>query len=206
MRFTVLTLFFAIIISQIFVNPLPVAAQTGSFDPHELQPGTTIRVRMDNEINSEVSGPDDTFTVTVSEPVTVREVVVLPIGATIQGRVISARRAAAGGRNGRLKVVFERLTLEDGTRRSIEAVLAEELKARNKPAGRILTVLGGAALGALIGAVSGADNGALIGTGIGAGAGTGAAVLQKGTDVRIRADEVFDIRLTRSVILPAEGF
>lgn len=199
MKLKKLTVIFALLTTLFFVNS--VTAQIG-----ELKSGTKIRVQMDNEINSEVSSVDDTFTVVVAEPVKVRDVVVLPIGATIEGRITKARRASTGRKNGNLEVVFETLKLESGQKRKIEAVLVKKLKVKTSNTGKILTILGGTALGSIIGAVSNVDNGALIGAGIGAGAGTGTTLLQKGKDVRIKADEKFDIKLTKSVTLPAEGF
>jgi hypothetical protein len=200
------TAIFALFLTLFFVNPAELKAQTESPRINELIAGTKIRVRMDNEINSKVSSANDTFTVTVADPVAVREVVILPIGAIIQGRVIKAAEASTGGKNGELEVVFEKITLESGATRDIEAVLVKKLEAKTSNTGKFLTILAGTAIGGLIGAVSNVDNGALIGAGIGAGAGTGTALLQKGKNVSIKAEESFEIELTRSVVLPAEGF
>jgi len=205
MRFKKLTTFFAFILTLFFVNPVLITAQKPS-GISELKSGTKIRVQMDNEINSKVSSFDDTFTVTVTEPVSVQNVVFLPIGAVIEGRIIKAKRASTGGKDGKLEVVFETLKLVNGSKREIEAVLVKKLKAKSSNTGKLLSILGGTALGVIIGAVSNVENGALIGAGIGAGAGTGTALLQKGKDVRIKAEEKFEIKLTKSVTLPAEGF
>ena len=199
MRLRNLTTIFAFILTLFFVNS--TTAQIS-----ELKSGTKILVQMDNEINSKVSSLDDTFTVVVNKPVSINNVVILPAGAIIEGRIIKAKKASTGGNNGNLEVLFETLTLEGGTKRDIEAVLVKKLKVKTSNTGKILTILGGTALGGILGAVSGADNGALIGAGIGAGAGTGTAVLQKGKDVRIKANQKFEIKLTKSVTLPAEGF
>lgn len=206
MKLTKLTAFFVIILTLFFVNPVIISAQTEVSNSNELPSGTKIRVQMDNEINSEISDLNDTFTVVVSEPVLVKDVVVLPIGAIIEGRVTKVERASTGGKNGNLEVSFETLKLESGTKRDIEAILVNKLKAKSSNTDKLLTILGGTAIGGIIGAVSKADNGALIGAGIGAGAATGTALLQKGKDVRIKAEEEFDIELTKSVKLPAEGF
>lgn len=204
MRLERLTKFFAIILTLFFVNS--VSAQPETRKIGELKSGTKIRVQMDNEINSKVSSKDDTFTATVSDPVSVSKVVVLPSGTTIEGRILKVKQAETGGKDGSLEVVFETLKLENGKTRKIEAVLVKEIKAKSSSTGKVLAILGGTALGGIIGAVSNVDNGALIGAGIGAGAGTGTALLQKGKNVRIKADEKFEIRLSKSVILPAEGF
>ncbi len=169
---------------------------------YRLEPGTRIRVSMDNEINSEVSGVNDTFTTTITEPLKVRETIVLPVGTVIEGRITNVERASTGGKSGSLSVKFEFIRFENGEKREIEGILVNKLKARTSQKMSLLTIIGGTALGALIGAVSGTNNGALIGAGIGAGAGTGIAVLRKGKNVRIKRDEKFEIELTKQVTLP----
>ena len=196
------TKFFAFFI-LIFANFIFINAQEpDSRSIYELPAGTKISVRMDNEINSRVSGKDDTFTAEISKPVIVRNFVVVPIGTVIEGRVIKANRAASGGKDGNLSISFETMRFRNGVKREIAGILTNQLKAESSNASKILAIVGGTALGGIIGAVSKADNGALIGAGLGAGAGAGVAFLQKGRDVRIKADEEFEIELIKDVTLP----
>lgn len=174
---------------------------------YELPSGTKFRVRMDNEINSKVSSKDDTFTATVFEPVRVSETVVLPVGTVIEGRITKVKRASVGSKNGEMEVRFEKMRFTEGEKRDIEGVLVIPLKTESaSPTVTVLTVVGGTAIGALMGAVSKADNGALIGAGIGAGVGGGITYLKKGKDVKIEADEKFEIEITKNVILPVKDF
>jgi len=173
---------------------------------YELQAGTKMLVQMDNEINSKVSSVNDTFTTKVAAPIVVRETVVLPTGTIIEGRVIKVRPASAGGKGGSLTVSFEMLRLANGDKREIAGVLVKQLKAESSQSANVLAIIGAAALGGIFGAVSKAENGALIGAGIGAGAGTGIALLRKGKDVSIKADEKFEIELTKKVTLPVPDF
>ena len=191
--------------SLLFVITISVNAQTDS-SIYQLQVGTRIRVRMDNEINSKVSSENDTFTAKLSEPLKVRESIVLPIGTIIEGRVTKVRRAALGGKSGSLEVSFESLRLLDGVKQKIEGALVNPLTAESSSTATALTIVGATALGGIIGAVSKAENGALIGAGIGAGAGTGVAFLRKGKDVKIKTDEEFEIELTKDVTLPVEDY
>ena len=186
-----------------FASFLAVESQDSIY---RLEAGTKIRVSMDNEINSEVAGVNDTFTTKIAEPVRVRETIVLPVGTVIEGRVTKVKRAASGGKGGILSVRFETLRFENGEKREIEGVLVNELKAASLQKTSILTVIGGTAIGALLGAVSKAENGALIGAGIGAGAATGAALVRKGKNVRIRTNEKFEIELKKQVILPVQDY
>jgi hypothetical protein len=189
--------------SLLFLNSIFINAQT----VYELPSGTKIRVQMDNEINSKVSSVNDTFTMKISEPLKIRETVVLPIGTVVEGRVTEVRRASIGRKNGSLTVSIETLRLLSGEKREIKGVLVNRLTAdESLPAASILTVAGGTALGAIFGGVSKAENGALVGAAIGTGAGAGVAFLRKGKDVRIKADEIFEIELTRNVTLPAQDY
>ena len=188
--------------SLFFVNSILINAQS----VYELPAGTKIRIQMDNEINSKVSSAGDTFTTTISEPVKVRETVVLPIGTVIEGRVTAVKRAAIGRKNGSLTVAFETLRMTTGEKREIKGVLVNQLNAESSAAASVLTVAGGTAVGVIFGTVSKTNNGALIGAAIGTGAGAGIAFLQKGKDVRLKADQIFEIELTSNVSLPAQDY
>ena len=188
-----------------FVNSILADAQTDA-SIYQLQSGTVMRVRMDNEINSKVAGVNDTFTMTLAAPVSVQEKILLPVGTIIEGRVTKVRRASYGGKSGVLEFSFQTLRLANGVKRSIEGVLVNELKVASSTPINALTIIGGTSLGGIIGAVSKLESGALVGAAIGAGAGTGIAFLRKGKDVSIKSDEEFEIKLTKHVILPVRDF
>lgn len=191
-----------------FANIVSGNAQTEmSRSVYDIEPGTKILVRMDNEINSKSSSADDTFTATLAEPLLIREVFVLPTGTVIEGKITTVKRASVGGVNGKMTVSFETLRMPNGVKRQISGVLVKQLEAdESSPKFKAFSILGGGAVGGIIGALSKTSNGALIGAGIGAGAGTGVALLRKGRDVRLRADENFEIQLTKSVNLPAQDY
>lgn len=189
---------FALIL-LLFVSFSAVKAQNSIY---QLPSGTKIRLRMETEINSKVSGVNDTFITRVAQPVVVRNALVLPAGTIIEGRVIKSEPAAAGGQSGTLEVKFENLRFTDGAKRSIEGKLLAPLKAPSTQKTSILTLIGGTTVGALFGAVARKENGALIGAGVGAGIGAGVVFLRKGKDVRIKTDEEFDIELEKDVTVP----
>ncbi len=189
----------------LFVSFFTINAQTDS-SIYQLQAGTLFRVSMDNEINSKAASVNDTFTTTLAAPVVVREMIVLPIGTIIEGRITKVRRASFGGKGGTLEVSFQTLRLTNGTKRGIEGVLVNELKPESSQTANILTIIGGMALGGIVGTVSKVENGGLIGAGVGAGAGTSVAFLRKGKDVSLKTDEEFEIRLTKNVTLPVQDF
>lgn len=168
--------------------------------------GTQIRLKMDNEINSKVSGVNDTFTATVSGPVIIRGAEILPAGATVEGKIVSVNSAAAGNKDGNLELEFGTLWLNSDVTIKIEASLVIEKTERKSSVLQAATILGGTAAGAVLGAMVGKGQGALIGAGIGAGIGTGTSFLKKGKEARFKANEEFSIRLNQEVTLPVEDF
>lgn len=196
---------FAVLSLQLFAIFISADAQIDS-SIYKLPAGTKIRVRMDNEINSKVSSENDTFTVKISEPLKVRDAVVLPIGTIIEGRVTKVNRAGFGGRNGSLEVSFETLWSPDGGKQKIEGELVNRLTTESSSTATALTIVGGTALGGIIGAISKSKNGGIIGAIIGTGAGTSVAFARKGKDVKIKTDEQFEIQLTKNVNLPVRDY
>jgi hypothetical protein len=194
--------FLAVLIFANLIAVVPAAAQPDSI--YRLAAGTHIRLKLDAEINSNVSSVNDTFIAFVAEPVAVRGTVVVPEGTQIEGRVTKVSRSSPG-QAGSLDVVFETLKL-GATTRSIDGVMTRNARAGSSRAFNALSILGGVAAGALVGGVSGNGRGALIGAGIGGGAGTGVALLRKGKDARLKKGEEFEIELRREVVLPPVGY
>lgn len=196
--------------TKVFAIPFLIFASLVSIDAqgdsvYRLPAGTRITLSMDTEINSKVASVNDTFTATVSKPITVENVVVLPFGTIIEGRVTEVSSAGLG-KNGRLQVRFETIRFPNNLKRTINGSLVQELKAPPSNATSIFSIVGGTAAGALIGAASKTQGGALIGAGIGAGAGTAVAFLRKGKDVQIRTEQEFQIELKTEVTLPASDY
>lgn len=169
---------------------------------YTIQTGTKIRVRMDNEINSKVSSVGDTFTTTVSVPVIIREVVVLPVGTVIEGRIVRVKNASSGKSNGSFEVKFDTLYLPGGRKQQIEASLVDLVKSKSSQTSNAATIGGATAIGALFGSFFQKTRGALVGAGVGLGLGAGIVLLQKGEEARIKAGEEIDILLKREVSLP----
>lgn len=184
----------------IFANSVFAAAQPDSI--YRLPAGTRIRLKMEVELSSRVASVNDTFIATVAKPVLIRDIVALPVGTIIEGRVTSVSKAAGGGHNGTLEPVFGSLRFTNTAPIKIDGVLVNKMVVPSSSILTFLSVIGGIAIGAVIGAASNVHNGVLIGAGVGAGAGTGVALLRKGKDVRIRTGEEFKIELKREVVLP----
>lgn len=198
-----LTNIFTVLSTLFFLNLIGVEAQS----IYTLPIGTKIRVQMDNEINSKVSGVNDTFTATVSNAVIVREIEMIPKGSIIEGKILEVKAASAGKTNGFLNLRFDTLLFPEGEKRQIEAVLVNtDLTGKKSSSFTALSIFGGTAIGAIFGAITGKSKGAVIGAGVGAGAGTVISLAQKGNEARIKANEEFEIRLNKEVTVPVKDF
>jgi hypothetical protein len=184
----------------IFGSFVFTAAQPESI--YRLPAGTRIKLKLDAEINSKVSTVNDTFIASISQPVLVRDAIVLPVGTVIEGRVTGARAASPGGKGGRLDLAFVTLELSNDQRRSIDGILVGRPDSGSISTMKVLTILGGTAIGAVFGGLARTGNGALLGAGIGAGVGTAIALSQKGKDVSIGKNVEFEIELRKEVVLP----
>ncbi|HVF46940.1 MAG TPA: hypothetical protein VNA17_05175 [Pyrinomonadaceae bacterium] len=190
----------AILSLLIFANSL--IAQTNSI--YRLPEGTRIRVKVDTEVTSRVASVDDTFLAVVAAPVLVRDIVMLPAGTVVEGRVTGVTPAGPAGRVGALDVIFETLRIL-GTTRRIQATLAVHPRNEGKRTFNLLAVLGGTAAGAGIGAASSA-RGSLIGAGVGAAAGTLVALARTGPEAKIEQGVEFEIELKKEVVLPVTDY
>jgi hypothetical protein len=172
----------------------------------ELPAGTQIRVRMDNGINSKSAGVNDTFTAVTTEPVLINSVPVLPAGSVFVFRITKANPAGTSGKNGEIVAVAETLRLATGSQREVSGELVNELRLEKDSFFSAVSIVGGTAIGGLLGFLAKKGTGAAIGAAAGAGTGTGIAISRKGKNVGIDSGEEFEIRLTKEVRLPAEGF
>ncbi len=195
------------VFSLIFVISTQAATQTlNNSSVYDLPSGVILMVQMDNGISSKVASVNDTFTATIIEPVILREIVVIPVGSVVEGKIVKVKRAAIGNKSGVIEVAFETLRFLSGEKREIAGILNESLGSNSNQTIPTLAIIGGTAVGGLLGAISKSNNGALIGAGIGAGAGTGIAFLRKGKEVGLETDEKFEIKLTKPVTLPVRDF
>jgi len=155
---------------------------------------------MEGEIGSKFSSVDDTFLARVAKPVIIRDVTVLPVGTLVEGRIVSASPAGLGSRDGRIDLRMETLMFSSEVKRSIEGVPVDPLKAKRP--NRLLPIVGGTLIGAAVGLATGSIPGVLVGAGIGGGVGAGASYSKKGSEVRIKEDDLFEIVLKKEVVLP----
>lgn len=189
----------------IFLSFSSLAAQPGG-SIYELPVGTRIKVRLDTEINSSVNRVNDTFIVRVIEPVFNRGVEMIPKGSIIDGRILKGSAAAYLGYDGVLEVDFVRLRLGRNDAIEIDAGPVKRFHARSRTLFKAATIGGLTAVGALVGSALNSRSGTMVGAAIGAGSGSIIAFGRKGSDVKVKTNQEFEIVLKKEAVLPPKEF
>jgi outer membrane lipoprotein SlyB len=154
-----------------------------------LSSGTPIEVRVNESLSSETTQQGERFTGTVTSDVTDPNTnrVLIPRGAEVTGRVLSATPSGRLSNSGELQLSVS--TIRYGTAVANVTVEPYVIKGGSQTKSTATKVGGGAALGAIIGAIAGGGKGAAIGAGVGgaAGAGTAAATGKRPAEVQPEA-------------------
>jgi hypothetical protein len=146
--------------------------------------GTTLAVRIGQELSSKTANVGDAFNGSLAQSVRVQGVTVLKAGAPVTGTVVAARKQGKFKGEGELGLQLSRVGSYGVTTQEYE----QTVKGKGK---RTATMVGGGAGGgALIGGLAGGGKGALIGGLVGAGAGTAGAALTGNKGVTIPAETV----------------
>jgi uncharacterized protein YcfJ len=167
----------------------PARSTTGKATTATLPAGTAIDVRINDPLGSDTSVDGDRFTGVLHTDVT-NEVgaVVIPRGASVEGRVITAKPSGRLSSAGALELTIN--TIRSNGR--VINVTTEPFVVQGKSHTKSNTtkIGGGAALGAIIGAVAGGGKGAAIGAGVGAAAGTAGAAATGKQEARVESEAV----------------
>ena len=146
--------------------------------------GTTLTVRISQDLSSKTSNVGDAFSGTLAQSVRVQGVTVLKAGAPVSGTVIAARKQGRFKGEGNLGIELDHVGPYGVTTQEYE----QTVKGKGKRTGAM--VGGGAGGGALIGGIAGGGKGALIGGLVGAGAGTVGAAVTGNKGVEMPAESV----------------
>ena len=189
-------------------SPAPDAQQSAAaapagFDNRRIAPevtvpaGTTLRVRLDQALDTKRSRAGENFTATLAEPIVVAEQTVVPKGTEFRGHVTTSD--ASGRLKGRavLGVTLDSFDLK-GKSYKIDTSADSRASTGHKKRNGLL-IGGGAGLGAALGAVAGGAPGALIGAGAGAAAGTAGAAATGKKNVGFPAETLLTISLRSPV-------
>jgi hypothetical protein len=153
--------------------PDPAAPATARRGNLVLEPGTSVRVRLAQTIDTKRNRAGDRFSATLDEPLVVGDRVAVPRGTPFEGHVVTS--AESGRFKGRAALA---LRLDSFTLRGVTYDVSTNRPtrvSRGHKKRNWLWIGGGSGGGAAIGAIAGGGAGALIGAGAGAAAGTAGA-------------------------------
>jgi hypothetical protein len=187
-------------------QPAPSAPQ-GSAPPSygvpaqlTIKPNTYINIRINQTLSSDKSHVGDSFSATLMQPVIVDGIVVAPRGGMVYGRVVDAEKAH-DGKDSRLGVELNSITLVDGTQASITTRLVS-MHGPTTPRGvEAGTVIGTTATGAAIGGIAARGTGAAIGAGAGAAAGLAAVMLTHNHPTVVYPESALTFAVTDAVAI-----
>lgn len=174
-----------------------------------------MRVRLNDELDSEKARVGDTFTSTLVDPVYSKTGLLLaPQGSTVGGRVTAVQRAQKKGKPAEMNVQFTYLELPNGYKRALNGSLTDlesstgtsdnegTVTAHKTGHRKAKFIGGGAAGGAVIGAIAGGGKGLAIGAGVGALTGAITGRVKKGHEVKVKSGTEFGVILNAPVSFP----
>jgi hypothetical protein len=157
--------------------PIPGGQQAGI--PVTVPPGSILRIRINQGLDSNHIQPGAAFDGTVLTDVVAGGEVAIPRGATVTGEVVGAKKAGAFKGQGQLALQVDSVMLGGQVYSLTSEVWAAT--GQDKTAGTVGSTVGTSALGAIVGGIFGGGAGAAIGAGAGAGVGlAGSAATPRG--------------------------
>jgi hypothetical protein len=152
---------------------------------------SSIQVRLSDPITTKTAKADDQFHGTIAAAVYADDVVAIPTGTPVLGRVVSAKPAGhfVSGAELVLEVTTIRLPQPDGKGQDV-GIVTEYLSSNGKGRGSNTAAKagGGAAAGAIIGALAGGGSGAAIGAASGGALGLGANAITSGGQIELKPE------------------
>jgi len=163
-----------------------------------LASGTTIPIRITQTLDSASTQQGDTFSgVLASDILSDNNVVVLPQGTPVNGRVVTVQEAAHFKGNSLLTIELTSLDRKGDHLPITTDSFSKAGKGRGKNTAE--KIGGGAAVGAILGGILGGGRGAAIGAAAGGGAGTGVQAVTKGQQVQIESETLVRFHLSNPV-------
>ncbi|HEV2728980.1 MAG TPA: BON domain-containing protein [Terriglobales bacterium] len=178
----------------------PPPRQKPKPQPIVVPSGTVLTVVTSQGLSSKTSQAGQTFLATLAQPFSVEGKLALPKGATVGGKVVSAKAKGKIKGEGELSLALTSISVADHTYPIQTSVLNSTVKGKGKRTAA--TTGGGAAGGALIGGIAGGGKGAGIGALIGAGAGLIGGAATGNKQIEIPAESALSFTLAESLTLP----
>ena len=180
------------------LNPVPV--EQPKPQPIVVPAGTVLVVTTSQALSSKTSQAGQTFLGTLAQPVSVGGRTALSKGATVSGRVVTAKAKGKIKGEGELALALTSVSTKGQTYPIETNVLSSTVKGKGKRTAA--TTGGGAAGGALIGGLAGGGKGAGIGALVGATAGFVGGAFTGNKQIEIPAESPLSFTLTAPLTLP----
>jgi len=149
-----------------------------------VQPGTEVKVRLIDRLDTGETQAGQQFSGTIAEPVRSGRRTILAKGARVRGKVTEV---VSSGRLKRPASISLQLT---DTGRNAVQTQALQIDGNSHAVRNVALIGGGAGAGAILGAVAGGGKGAAIGAAAGAGAGTATAYLTGKQEIVLPSETV----------------
>lgn len=169
----------------------PAAPPSG---PVTVASGVLLPIRTSEPLDSKKVKPGDFFQATVAQNIYVGNVLAIPRGAQVTGRVVDVKKA--GELKGGASIALQLTNLSLGGNSYALASDVFDTSSPGKGGYTAGTTVGTTALGAAIGAIAGGGPGAAIGAIAGAGVGLGASAATPGPRSLVPPESVLTFHLT----------
>jgi hypothetical protein len=162
-----------------------------------LPAGTVIPIRMTDTLDSQTTQPNSVFHGSLASDLIVDGMVVARSGATVLGRVVTAKDATHFSGSSELSIELTRIDTVDHPMDVVTDAFTKQGNGRGK--NTAAKTGGGAGLGAIIGALAGGGKGAAIGAVAGGGLGAGANAITRGQQVQIPTETLVSFHLSSPI-------
>jgi hypothetical protein len=184
-------------------NPAPAAPQTNPAPQPRtvtLPAGTSVVVRLAENLSPEHNYTGDTFRTTLESPIIIDGFIIADKGSKVLGTITNAKQAGRVEGVSNLTLTLTEINTTDGQRVKIETSTWDKKGAKGTGEDTA-KIAGGAALGAIIGAIAGGGKGAAIGAGAGGAAGAGTVLATRGKTATLPIETRLTFRLTNPVTI-----
>lgn len=159
--------------------------------------GTSLPVRITEALDSGTTQTGQTIHGTLAADVIADNMIAIPRGTAVTGRVADAKDATHFSGSSALSVEMTSVQLNGRAVPISTTAFTQQGKGRGK--NTAMKAGGGAALGAIIGAIAGGGKGAAIGAASGGGLGAGVNAVTRGEQVKIPAETLVNFKLQSPV-------
>jgi hypothetical protein len=163
----------------------------------EIPSGTSIVIRMIDDVDSQRDRVGQTFKASIDEPVMVGAETLIPRGADVVTKLTDDKES--GKLTGKTELTMDIVSVRVNGK-LVDIDTQEVTTSSSSRTGKTAKVVGGTtALGAIIGAIAGGGKGAAVGAASGAAVGGGVQVMTKGQRVRIPSETRLTFTLQQPV-------